>query len=224
MEQKLPYAFRRGAIAPTAQATLHTDSEAFKFGNVVVEQAVARWDEQEASGRSFEAGMMLNWRCKVAEYTDACVFFVRKGRVIAPNLNSDILESITRDTLIELLKKVRGIEVEEREVDLSEMFVLDEACQGDTVLGLTATAAIDDVQGVHGIQVQEREIDRTELYLAEEMWGSASGTGIFPIIKVDGRQIGDGGPGSIFRALRKTFHAVHNGSMRLYPEWRTPVF
>ena len=42
-------------------------------------------------------------------------------------MTSDILESITRDTCIQLLAQMHGVDVDEREVDLSELSVLDEA-------------------------------------------------------------------------------------------------
>jgi len=46
-------------------------------------------------------GMELEIRGKVAESTGACFFMVRDGRVVTPGTNSDILESITRQTLIQ---------------------------------------------------------------------------------------------------------------------------
>jgi branched-chain amino acid aminotransferase len=134
------------------------------------------------NGRISFGDFYLNLDGKVSEFLTASVFIVRYGVALTPSLQDDQLESITRDTFIELLGNV------------------------------------------HGVPVRQRSLDRSELYLADEMWGGASGTGIFPIIKVDGRQVGNGKPGPIFEALRRTFHAVHYGYEDLYPEWRTPVF
>jgi branched-chain amino acid aminotransferase len=52
---------------------------------------------------------------------------VRDGTVITPPVYSDILESITRDTLIDLCRDELGVPVVEREVDRTEVYVGDEA-------------------------------------------------------------------------------------------------
>jgi branched-chain amino acid aminotransferase len=52
---------------------------------------------------------------------------VRDGVVITPPVSADILESITRDTLIELYRKELGVAVVERDVDRSELYIADEA-------------------------------------------------------------------------------------------------
>lgn len=138
------------------------------------------------NGRITHGDFYLNMEGKVSEFLTASVFAVRDGVAVTPGLQSDQLESITRDTFIKLLTEV------------------------------------------HGIPVQTRNLDRSELYLADEMWGGASGTGIFPIRKVDGRLVGTdelaGEPGPVFTALRSTFHAVHYGTTDLYPEWLTGVY
>ena len=107
--------------------------------------ANARYASQEATARGYDDALMLNWHGKVAEYTSACAFFVRRGKVIAPSITSDILESITRDTCIQLLEQVHGIAVEEREIDPSELAILDEAWQGDAIRGLEPVVSIDDM-------------------------------------------------------------------------------
>ena len=106
--------------------------------------ANTRYAIQEASARGFDDAIMLNWHGKVSEYTNACAFFMRKGKIFTPNITSDILESITRDTCIQLHKD-NGTDVEEREVDFSELYILDEAWQGDTISGLTPVVSIDNV-------------------------------------------------------------------------------
>jgi len=50
---------------------------------------------------------------------------VRDGRLVTPSVTSDILESITRATLIELARE-QGIEVIERPVDRSELWAAEE--------------------------------------------------------------------------------------------------
>lgn len=71
--------------------------------------------------------IMLNERGKVAEGPSSCVMLVRDGRVITPPVSADILESITRDTLIQLFRDELGVSVIEREVDRTELYIADEA-------------------------------------------------------------------------------------------------
>src|SRR5262249_29053868 len=83
--------------------------------------------------RSAEAGwsrspILLKRDGKGAEGTGATFFMVRKGKLVTPSITSDILESITRTTLIEAIcPDMMGIEVVEREIDRTELYVAEEA-------------------------------------------------------------------------------------------------
>jgi branched-chain amino acid aminotransferase len=81
----------------------------------------------EARHNGFSVPIMLNSAGKVAEGPGACIMAVRKGKVITPPVTADILESITRDTLIELIRAELGLEVVEREIDRTELYVCEEA-------------------------------------------------------------------------------------------------
>jgi branched-chain amino acid aminotransferase len=52
---------------------------------------------------------------------------VRDGKLITPSVGSDVLESVTRDTIITLYGEATGREVEQRDVDRSELYFADEA-------------------------------------------------------------------------------------------------
>ena len=75
----------------------------------------------------YDSTLMLNAAGKVAEEPRGCVFICRNGQVITPTITSDILESITRATLIQLFLEVHGIKVLERDVDRTEFYAADEA-------------------------------------------------------------------------------------------------
>jgi branched-chain amino acid aminotransferase len=81
----------------------------------------------EARINGFNSPIMLNERGKVSEGPASCFMIVRDGTVITPPVYSDILESITRDTLIHLFRDELGVNVVEREVDRSELYISDEA-------------------------------------------------------------------------------------------------
>ncbi|MGG5890959.1 branched-chain amino acid transaminase [Falsiroseomonas sp. HC035] len=81
----------------------------------------------EARLNGFGPPVMLNNAGKVAEGPGSCIMMVRHGRLVTPPITADILESITRDTLIELAREELGLEVVERDVNRSELYVCDEA-------------------------------------------------------------------------------------------------
>jgi branched-chain amino acid aminotransferase len=71
--------------------------------------------------------LMLSADGKLSEASGACVFLVRRGELVTPDVGSDILESITRETVIETAQQAHGLRVHERRVDRTELLAADEA-------------------------------------------------------------------------------------------------
>ena len=67
----------------------------------------------------------------------------RHDRVITPSVTSDILESITRETLIELFRKELGMEVIEREVDRTELYSAQEIFLCGSGLEVVPVVSVD---------------------------------------------------------------------------------
>ncbi|MGI9331851.1 MAG: branched-chain amino acid transaminase [Gammaproteobacteria bacterium] len=97
----------------------------------------------QAREDGYDTVLMLNGRGKVAEGPGMCLFMIRDGLAVTPNTSSDILESITRETVMELLPRYCGIEVIEREIDRSELVAADEAFFCGTAWEVTPIASID---------------------------------------------------------------------------------
>jgi len=72
---------------------------------------------------------------------------------------------------------------------------------------------IIDIANKEGIKLQERNISNSELYAADEVFTSGTMGEITPILEADGRQIGDGGQGSITRRIQSLHadYAFENG-------------
>src|SRR3712207_1367357 len=68
---------------------------------------------------------------------------VRDGRLVTPDVTSSILESITRDALITLARESLGLEVVERTVDRTELYLADEVFSCGTAAEITPIVAID---------------------------------------------------------------------------------
>ena len=116
----------------------------------------------DARIKGFGAPIMLNDRGEVAESPSSCFMMVRDGVVITPPVSADILESITRDTLIELYRKELGVEVLERDVDRTELYIADEAffCGSGAevvpILGIDHYPVGDGTVGPLTKQIQEQ--------------------------------------------------------------------
>lgn len=82
--------------------------------------------ELEARRNGYDGVLMLTERGKVSEGSGACLFLVRDGALHTPDTSSDILESITRDTVIRLAREA-GLEVHERTIDRHEAYAAQEA-------------------------------------------------------------------------------------------------
>jgi branched-chain amino acid aminotransferase len=87
----------------------------------------ARLAQVEASLNGFGTPIMMNVAGKVSESPGSCFMMVRKGTVVTPPVTADILEGITRETLITLLRDELKIPVIERDIDRSELYICDEA-------------------------------------------------------------------------------------------------
>jgi branched-chain amino acid aminotransferase len=70
--------------------------------------------------------IFLNERGKVSEGPGACLFMVREGALVTAPVTANILESITRATVLELARDALGLKVQEREIDRTELYIADE--------------------------------------------------------------------------------------------------
>jgi branched-chain amino acid aminotransferase len=71
--------------------------------------------------------ILLNERGKVSEGPGACFCMVRDGVLVTAPVTANILESITRATVLELARDVLKLRIQEREIDRTELYVAEEA-------------------------------------------------------------------------------------------------
>ena len=70
--------------------------------------------------------------------------------------------------------------------------------------GITRALALD-LAREGGLPVEEREISAEELAGADEVWITSTGHEIWPVGEVDGKPVGNGEPGVMFKALDDLF-------------------
>ena len=99
----------------------------------------------EASLSGFDEALLLNSSGKVSEASGMNLFIVRDGDLITPGVDQDILEGITRASVIELAKSM-GLNVIERPVDKTELFIADEVFLTGTAAKITPIKQIESTK------------------------------------------------------------------------------
>lgn len=102
----------------------------------------SRYAGLQAKRDGYDAAILLNDRGKVSEGQGMCLFIIRNGVAVTPSVTSDILESITRDTVITLLGEM-GVPVQERDMDRTEFFDASEAFFCGTGAEITPIVDVD---------------------------------------------------------------------------------
>jgi branched-chain amino acid aminotransferase len=94
-----------------------------KCTGLYVNSALAK---SEALQSGFDEAIMLSGDGHVCEGSAENIFIVRKGEIITPPPSDNILEGITRAAVIHLVREELGLDVRERSIDRSELYVADE--------------------------------------------------------------------------------------------------
>lgn len=104
-----------------------------------------RYAHLEARRQGCDVPLLLGYDGKLAEGAGACVFVYRNGILATPPPTSSSLESITRSTLMTLAQKV-GIQVKERPVDRTEVYLADEVFLCGTAAEVAPIIAVDNIE------------------------------------------------------------------------------
>jgi branched-chain amino acid aminotransferase len=113
----------------------------------------------EAVQSGFDEALLLNSRGKVSEASGMNLFVVRDGVLITPGVDQDILEGITRASVLELAREM-GIPTLERPVDKTELFVADEVFLSGTAAKVTPVRRIESTDLPTHRPVMERLRER----------------------------------------------------------------
>lgn len=99
--------------------------------------------KSEAINRGFDEAILLNNAGKICEGSAMNLFLVRENVLITPSRDQDILEGITRQSVIEIATNL-DIKVVERVVDKSELLIADEVFLTGTAAKITPINQIEN--------------------------------------------------------------------------------
>lgn len=111
-----------------------------KITGAYVNSALAKTDAQRAG---FDEAIVLNQDGHVSEGSAANTIFIRNGVACTPPVTDNILEGITRRTVIQLLREEMKIEVVERRIDRTEIYLCEEVFFCGTGVQVAAITKID---------------------------------------------------------------------------------
>jgi branched-chain amino acid aminotransferase len=111
-----------------------------KISAAYITSALAKTEAVESG---FDEAILMNSQGKVCEATGMNIFIVRNGQLITPGYDQDILEGITRDSILTIAKNM-GIPTVERPIDKSELFIADEVFLSGTAAKITPIKIIEN--------------------------------------------------------------------------------
>jgi branched-chain amino acid aminotransferase len=97
----------------------------------------------DANRAGFDEALVLDQNGHVSEGSAMNIFMVRDGVVITPPVTDNILEGITRRSVIELLRNEMGLQVVERSIDRTEVAIGEEFFMTGTAAQIMAVTKVD---------------------------------------------------------------------------------
>ena len=97
----------------------------------------------DANRAGFDEAIVLDNHGHVSEGSAMNIFMVRDGVLVTPPITDNILEGITRRSIIEIARNELGLEVVERSIDRTEVFIAEEMFMTGTAAQVVAVTKID---------------------------------------------------------------------------------
>ncbi len=143
------FVYKSGPILPNDGARLKTSvwrrvpDDAIppraKVNGAYVNSVLAK---QDAIDSGYDDCIILDSDGHVCELSAANIFIVRGGKLITPGVTSDLLEGISRNTIIQIADQM-GLEVVERSIGLTELYIADEVFACGTSAYISSVIEVD---------------------------------------------------------------------------------
>jgi branched-chain amino acid aminotransferase len=97
----------------------------------------------DANLAGFDEALVLDNNGHISEGSAMNIFMVRDGVLVTPPVTDNILEGITRRSVMELAGKELGMPVMERSIDRTEVYICEEMFMTGTAAQITAVTKVD---------------------------------------------------------------------------------
>ncbi|MGE0598012.1 MAG: branched-chain amino acid transaminase [Dehalococcoidia bacterium] len=111
-----------------------------KVTGIYVNSALAK---TEANANGYDEAIMLNENGHVSEGSGENIFMIRHGQLITPGPADNVLEGITAKSVMQMAADDLGIQIVQREIDRTELYIADEVFMTGTAAHLTPIVEID---------------------------------------------------------------------------------
>jgi branched-chain amino acid aminotransferase len=112
-----------------------------KNTGIYINSALAK---TEAILNGYDEAIMLNADGHISEGSGENIVVIRDGKLITPAPSDNVLEGITLQTALLLAKEELGLEVVERTIDRSELYIADEVFMTGTAAHVTPILEVDN--------------------------------------------------------------------------------
>jgi branched-chain amino acid aminotransferase len=99
--------------------------------------------KNDALRAGFDEALVLNQDGHISEGSAMNIFMVKDGILVTPPITDNILEGITRKSIMELASQELGLPVVERSIDRTEVYICDELFMTGTAAQVTAVTKVD---------------------------------------------------------------------------------
>jgi len=145
------YVYPMGQILPEKGAKVCVSSWTRNSDNAIPSRAKVNGSyvnatlmKNEALKNGYDDAIALDIHGHVAEGTVANFFIVRNGELISPDESTDILEGITRDSVIKIAD-VLNIPLKIRSIDKSELYLAEETFFCGSSANITPVISVDKI-------------------------------------------------------------------------------
>jgi branched-chain amino acid aminotransferase len=97
----------------------------------------------DANRSGFDEALVLDHNGHVSEGSAMNIFMLRDGVLVTPSITDNILEGITRRSVMELARNELGLTVVERSIDRTEVFIAEEMFMTGTAAQIVAVTRVD---------------------------------------------------------------------------------
>jgi branched-chain amino acid aminotransferase len=136
-------AIDRGITAQTVSWRRNSDVSIPSRSKIVGAYVNSAFSKSEAQLNGFDEAIVLALDGHVSEGSAENLFIVRKGELITPGVEDDILEGVTRAAMMQLARNELGLETLARSIDRSELYIADEIFLCGTGAQISPVTSVD---------------------------------------------------------------------------------